>query len=261
MINIATQPWNFPVALQNVFLSNGEEVPLSRAVVRTDQNKPICSVSNRYNLVPHSNVVDAALEYSKTLGFKGEPEIEFFNNGPCSTLTVQVTYRENTIEVKKGDYVGVRVYFSNSYNGKSSLTVRIGGLRLICLNGMVASKDIFQHSYRHSGEINIVMPDRLEVEEALGREGNKWKLWAQTPVLEDNRPAIINDLIIDKKIFGERQREALQDTWGNQNDATAWGLYNALTNMVTHQSGRLSEMGRIRKLDRVGRYVNELTVQ
>lgn len=261
MMNIEAQPWNFPVMLQKTFLENGEEVPRSRAVVRTDQNKPICSVSDRYNLVPHKEVAEAALTYMDSFGFKKTPEVRFFNNGPSSKLVIQVTNIEKNVEVKKGDYVGIRVYFENSYNGKSSLTVRVGGLRLICLNGMLASKDIFNLSYRHSGEIEIELPPPKEVITAFHTEVEKWCNWADTPISTVLGKSLITKTIDEEKIFGMKQYNLLENTWLEQQDQTAWGLYNTFTNVITHQEGsRLSEMGRLRKLDKVGRFVNAVVL-
>ena len=127
--------YEFPVALEPTYTKTGVEIPGRRAVVRKDTEAPIASVSTRYQLTEHKTIIEQAKSFSELFG---TPTTSFNLSRSGDRCLTEFTYKEITAEVAKNDLVGLRFYIDTSYNAKSTNKLRIGGLRLSCLNGMVS---------------------------------------------------------------------------------------------------------------------------
>ena len=68
-------------------------------------------------------------------------------------------FKSDTVGLRaKGHDLFVRV--SNSYDGSSSLTVSLDMLRLVCLNGLVAPRNMFSQTIKHSNK--NILPRTIE---------------------------------------------------------------------------------------------------
>ena len=150
------EAYAFPVELQNVFTKTGKVVPRRKAVVRTDDDKVIGSVSDRYKIFKHEDVMNQADSYISNMG---KPEKKCYLTQDGASLTAEYTFRDTSLKIGDnagmGDVVGLRVYVQNSYNGKGALRFRIGAMVVKCLNGMVLPEDKFSLTYRHTKEIEV----------------------------------------------------------------------------------------------------------
>jgi hypothetical protein len=92
----------------------------------------------QYEIVQHKDIittVESALDDMGLKGFKRNVRL-LGENG--SRMVATYTFREEiTKDIKQGDSVGFRLEARNSYDGKWRYHMVGGGLRLICLNGMV----------------------------------------------------------------------------------------------------------------------------
>ncbi|NDC22556.1 MAG: hypothetical protein EBZ49_00275 [Proteobacteria bacterium] len=241
------QTYDFPVSLQNVYTRDGVEVPRVRAVVREDNNLPIAAVSNRYNLVLHKDVMNAAEGFVQKLG---TPERKYMTSKNGAILIGEYTYANKTLAVRTGEVVGMRVYIKNAYNASMSVQFRVGALVLKCLNGMMSSKDMFSMTFRHTGTKGIEFPDPDSVIYGFQKSVESWKnltdiTWTPEVYREQLQRAINNNVI----------PKAVENVLSEGH--SAWDLYNQMTYYVTHKS-KASGIGAVRNLDRIADWFKSL---
>lgn len=241
--------YDFPVSLQPTYTKSGKEVPGRRVVVRDDTDDPIAAVSTKYRLIEHKSVMEPALEYIK--GF-GDPIVNFHVGQKGARAIGEFTFRENTVEVRKGEMIGLRVYVDNTYNAKGSLKVKVGGLCLWCLNGAVNFKGVFDLNMRHTGAQEIKFPSTDELYESFRQTAKGFKQLASIALPAPQYTEYVAKAVQDN-IISESTSEKLQ-----VNDPTAWGMYNAFTYHITHkESDRATAIGKINRLTRVDRWFAE----
>lgn len=246
--------YNFPVSLQPTYtkIGNqiGQEIPRRRAVVRDDTGVPIASVSTKYKLVTHTEVFDQALKYVDRLG---KPQSKFYIASNGAKAVGEFTYADKTLAVEKGDLVGLRVYIESSYNAKSAIKVRIGGLQLKCMNGLMQPKDVFDLSVRHSGAAAINFPDTDIV---FGTFKKTIEDLSRLTHLELNESEYEN--WIDKAIDDSVIPESALNKMSYGPEGTAWNLYSAFTHHITHQeTSKATQIGKLNRLNRVTKWFDE----
>lgn len=250
--------FDFPVSLRHMNV-DGVDVPKARAVFNEDTKQPICAVSDQYTLVPHSAVMDKAEEFFHKIG---TPEIKYTMGDRGKNITAEVFFRDRTFEVAKNDLVGLKVFVRNSYDTSSAVKVQIGALRLVCLNGMVASRENFSFSHKHKGIVDIQLPDAEYVLESIATKSKQWASLTHADITHGD----IDELrfqLKEQSIFGERADEKLAKMFGNYDSMdrkpiTAWDAYNNVTYILNHESNKLSQIGKMNKLEKVDRYFQQV---
>lgn len=241
--------YDFPVSLQPTFTKSGKEVPGRRVVVRDDTDLPIASVSTKYRLIEHKEVMSKAFDYVKTIG---EPAVQFHVGQNGARAIGEFTFRDSTSEVRKGELVGLRVYVDNTYNAKGSLKVKIGGLCLWCLNGAVNYKGVFDLNVRHTGDAEIKFPTPDEVFANFKQTTERFRRLTEVALPAPQYTEYVAKAVEDS-VIGEKAAEVLQI-----NEPTAWGMYNAFTYHITHrESSRATAIGKVNRLARVDRWFSE----
>lgn len=250
--------FNFPVQLQNCFTEDGKPIT-RRAVVRQDTNAVISDVSPNYKLVHHSELFDMAGEYMKKIGPCAVRYYQF-NNG--ARLLAEYTFKDIVADVRRGDVVGLKTYFANSYDGKSSIRLGVAGIRLACLNGMVVAGANKEASYRHVGNhiqngrlVNIDFPSAEHVLDAFQRGAKDWKKLSEIELskeqVETYQDQAVVDGIITPKVLESSDIE----------EFTAWGLYNKFTEQITHKERATSTLqGKLQRFNRVANWFEDVFI-
>lgn len=241
-MNNVDNNYNFPVALQPIFFGNGQEIQHRKVVVRTDTMQPLSVVSNEYGLVKHSSVIDTFREASSELNVT--EKISLTNNG--GNLFYEMLFPTVEAEVKKGDLVRLRMIIKNSYDGKASLQVVFGALRLVCLNGMVIGSQFFTFQFRHTKILEALRDtealDPIKVRESLTQYIGMFGKSMKQVSLMAKKPMQITDGSFDKEqtnLPAYLMTEAQQE-FENSRDKSVWGYYNALTFAITHKAKKQS---------------------
>lgn len=243
------QNYDFPVTLEPAYTKLGKEIPRARVVVRGDTDAPIATVSTRYKLVEHSDVFRQAQSYITGLG---DPKNEFIiaNNG--ARAIGQFTFMDKTLAVAKGDLVGLRVFVENTYNARGSIKVRLGGIRLVCMNGMVRHSDVFNLSVKHTGEAKIDFPPIERVMQTFQSTVNQYKQYAGMELTADaykgSAEAAVRNHIVPASAI-----ENIPDT-----ERTVWDLFNRFTYHITHkETSRSTGAGKITRLNRASKWIDD----
>lgn len=242
---------DFPVSLQPLYTRHRKVVPNIQAVVREDVNLPIATVRSRYQLFEHKAVEEHAKSFIEWFGTPTTTDFFTAKSGAKMIGTYTFRFDEILQEVQVGSKVGLRLYAENSYDGKSKVKFRVGGLVLSCLNGMVSSTEIFTCQFKHSKGVEIELPNPKDVYDGWISSIDKWKDLTKTDLTKteymDHGQGLMDDKIMPK---------SFEYTLGNQlkeGNSSAWGLYNDATHYITHTS-KAQEVGKIGKLTRVDKW-------
>lgn len=247
--------YDFPVSLARVYTKDGQEVPSARAVIREDEdNRPIASVKSGYQLFQHTDVMKAADKFRNAFG-----EVDIYNSidRDGARFMSTFTYKDQTMKVGLNDFVGFRVHVLNTYDGSTSAQLRVAGLVLACLNGMTTSRGAHDIRIRHTKkEVDWLnaFPEPEEVFEDFKIESAMWQELSKLDMTEKD----LNDhaeYAVEKGIIPARALD-LNGLDGRMN---AWGLYNAFTYDITHQS-RSNPINKVNQLNRVGRWMKRVFI-
>lgn len=250
--------WDFNVAKKDLFLADGTLVPGSKAIVREDKNVPLAVVSNRYEIVEHKEALKLVLPYMKKFGV---PEVKVTLNDSGARMYASFTFKNISTEVARGDIIGLRLGFVNSYNTTTAVKLPIGGLRLLCLNGMTTTENVSSQSFRHtkSQVASITFPDPEEVVAKFNNSAELWKSLTQMGIeTNEHRERLINTLVAESSLVNKKREADVTTALEGAN--TLWDMYNVLTAEITHQQ-MSSEYYKQAKLARVERNFQEFALE
>lgn len=248
-IRTAPVNWNFPIELQELRTAPGGVVAArTKALVRTDSNEILATVSTRYKPILYSEVIDQARAFTSAFGAPTE-RVALSKNG--AVMCAEYTYMDKTFAVAKGDVVGLRVYINNSYNTSSSVTVRIGCLVLSCLNGMVASKDVYSYSWRHSMGTVIAFPEPKELLGAYTALSHTIDDYSNTALSSVQLLPALTDLAPVLGVASVTKVTEKIHSMGTK--ATVWDLMQASTYEITHcnKAGYVYKLNKLSKVDAI----------
>lgn len=225
------QSYDFPVAFQGIQTDKGIKLPKRLAVVRTDTKQALGIVSDKYSHLPHSEVVDGFREALK--GQKFEEKISLGKNG--ARLFYTATFKSVSVEVKKGDIVGMQITAQNSYDGSKTLQFTFGGLRLVCLNGMVMGDKTVRHSFRHIGQlglkVSVIQQQFAVMAEAFKKTLPTMKEMTTTKLVPSPAEFFDPKILRIPAYVAAIAKKEFEDSKGK----TVWDAYNATTHAITHK--------------------------
>ncbi len=223
---------DFPVELSKIATLPGSEVKGKRAVVRTDTGDVLGIVSDKYQIVKHSEVIGSFRKLLKGINYS--EKIKMMNNG--AHMFAQFKIDDTKIEVQKGDIVSLQFVVKNSYDGTNSLQIMLGAFRLVCSNGMTIGKTLVGYSKRHIGQEMGIDSDALA--NSLKDMTSQFKnaLPAIQKMTKSNMKGELIDHFLTSaiKLPGYLLDEAMSE-YKRAGDMTIWGYYNSLTYAITHK--------------------------
>lgn len=272
---ILTNDYNFPVREVPLYAQwdvetgdstniNGMEImktntiikPVAmKGIVRADTNKVIATVSDKYTLVPHSNVIDAA---ERALAGRGGFERKVFTTHDGARLYGEYRMKDLQSDVS-GDKMEAMIIVRNSYDASSSVSIAVQGLRLICLNGMMGMGSMFSFGKKHIGEITFNDDLREDIGIALNRYNDNlipfWKNLSEKRLSMDYGVDIIKNAS-EEKIMPKKYEEEVIDKWETEaGQRNAWILLNCFTFVFTHIIKRKSYENYLNLNKKVSEYI------
>lgn len=247
--------YDFPVQLQTVLLTDGTVIPHAKAIVRSDNGKPIGHVvTDRYKIFTHKECVEKVQPFIS--GF-GDAKVQNFIERDGARFIREYTFNEVTLPVKNvNDVVHMRLQISNSYGLRSSVQINLAAMVLRCLNGMMVPEGLFDVSIRHAGGDKfreLELPDPEAIRHLFKAAGNTWNEWAERDVTPEQQGFIVAQAlklnIVSKKTLNEHK--ALLEP-SDDSGRTFWQYYNNYTDVLTHKMpSRLQHSSRIGRLARL----------
>lgn len=246
--------YNFPVKLVDVFTAEGQQVPRAKAVLRTDENRPIAAVSDRYRLITHEEIIDHSQNFMKKIG---EYDVIHTLDKDGARVMSEYTFNDRTIDIGRGDVMALRAYVENSYNGTKAARIRLGAWRLICRNGMIIGKTAIDLVFRHAGQNQIdwssTFPHHELILDHFTQEGQKWKRYSSAQIKADTAGKIIAEATEQGIIPQKSAERFIEDL---EPEVTFWDVYNLFTAEITHNVRAKSYINRINRLERVSRWAD-----
>lgn len=226
-------PADFPVALVPIHREhNGgmEVIPHRFAVARLDTGQVLSVVSDRYQLVPHTQIlemVDDALEF-RDLG-PVPRGIYVDRGGGRMRALFKFPALEHT--VWGPDRICPCLKIENTYDGTSRISIHIGAFRFVCTNLAVGGGGAFAGGFMsiHAGEIPLERVGE-QLTNYLDRFADIvefYRVWSQRPLGESGRDSVMEGLPLRAgRIIFDRLRP----------DDTVYDGYNVCTSYATHET-------------------------
>lgn len=212
--------------------------------VREDTNIVIGVTSERYGILQNNELEDVILGGLRERNL--QPSVtEGIVAKHGSRVHVRYDFRDASFEVptqKKGDIICLRLITHNSFNGSAPAAVSVGAVRLVCTNGMTSFCDELTLTSKHNTHIRP--------EFALGVLDNALLQW---DVLKRNSTSLANKQIsnnmgqnaiqnlVNRGVVSSHDGNRVLARWQSpsfehDSERSMWNLYNAFTEVFTHEA-------------------------
>lgn len=121
------------------------------------QSTPSPKMSDRYVHVNTAQVIDIMSD----AGFSvSDIKVDRARKGGADFKRHMVIFRDDSSQTPDGSYTP-QMLWTNSHNGTSPASMRLGIYRFVCSNGMVAGTDFAHERIRHMGDLARQVLDRV----------------------------------------------------------------------------------------------------
>jgi len=220
----------FDVISKDIMVGNFK-IPDRKAIFRVSDSGEevyLSTVSNSYPIIKHSDIV-AKIEEGMGLAHKNI-SIKTILSKDGAQMQRIYTLSDYSVEIRPGDEVSPSIRIVNSYDGSTSIGFYIDAIRLICMNGMIATKQFMSMSYRHFGNrfnLNLFAQNAKKLIDGFNEYIHNWGKWTTENVSKERADLLIN-------YMPARLRPMIVKRYDENFDGTKWGLYNAYTAAITH---------------------------
>ncbi|MCJ7595853.1 MAG: DUF945 domain-containing protein [Desulfobacterales bacterium] len=235
-----------------------------KALVDRDTGKLFSIVSKDYKVIRHEQAIDEIEDLIYDNEDLGEPTIttSFYNEG--GRMCRRYRFRKVVVEIDPGDKLHPELHLYNSYDVTWPLIVILGAYRLVCKNGMVVRKTLFQFRKRHVVELQR-MDFREEVSTTLSRfenQVNTWRKWGTQPLPLETYKKVMKAMEFGKRATEEIEDQVDEEFEGFLTDGfpqiTVWLFYNIIAWYITHKAVSLNHKVELEK--RLRRAINYFNV-
>lgn len=205
-------------------------IPGKKAIYRTDTNEILGLVGNKYQILPHSQVVETVFESLDKEKIEYTPtKCKVIGHGEKVFLHLLLPEVHQIGEL--GDGIQSEIIIKNSYDGTTSFGLELGGYRLVCKNGMRAwHKDLAVTKKHYISEpILFIQQFFTRLKQFKEELVPFFNSCAQLNIKKAEGIKLIGNLAIAKKY----QQDAVR-IWMSEEQRSLWTLYNVLTYIATH---------------------------
>lgn len=227
-------PADFPVGLVRVFREREgvfEQIPRRLAVVRPDTGSVLSVVSDRYQLVPHQQILDAVQEATRPLDVGPVPRGIYVDRGGARMRAI-FKFPALARPILGTDTICPCVTIENSYDAKSRIAIHIGAFRFVCTNLAVGGGGVFAGGFvsLHAGEVRIAAVAEQFATFLAGFEGivQTYHRWYEAP---------ISDAYVQVALFAlpMRAKAEIQHRIQAAGARSAFEGYNVATAFAMHE--------------------------
>jgi hypothetical protein len=235
--NTFTDPF-LPVRKARLFTSDNR--PTSRYAVMVNdgqQEVEVGHVSDIYQLVPNETVHDIALDVLARSRLHFAEEGAIFDGKHYRHRWV---LPDLSVEPKVNDIVQVAFDVINSYDGSTTFGLAFNARRLVCSNGMMIDFMLGGFKFRHydqknfSQELDTAANHIHQIGERLEPLNQKLQRLVDLPIDRQAIQSAFSTLKLPMKTQAEVFMQIEEDS--------AWGFYNACTDVLTRQGTHRSEV-------------------
>lgn len=236
---IITPEWQKPVIavpLTQAFPALGEVKEFKSKICLFNHNRTrvFDVVSDKYKVIDHGQALTVITD--SVQGFFSDtdiqPSVRSMQGGARIVATFKLPLPQ--IKVKKGDLTDVTLTMRNSYDRSSPFSATLGGLRLVCTNGMKMGTTFGSIKARHVGGANEEARDEYihgqlsKMAKSLPLVQEMWQEWDETKVSYDEAVALLHGKFPQKYLGAVLSPDRFP--------RSKWELYNDLTRFATHDT-------------------------
>lgn len=214
-----------------------------KAVVNNSTHEVETMVSDKYLLINHRQIFEPVVQAMKNLGINVTGKV-IIDGGRCYAdilfddprFKVDVSKGEQMQKLRnheKTDIINFGMRFFNSYDKTKSFGAEVFGLRLICLNGMVAPVKLESIREAHTGDKKLVIKSIVKLFERLAEESPKF-----ADVVSRTRQEIVTVKLFEELLnswkIGEKNIKKILQVAKKQDELNGWTCYNILTDFISH---------------------------
>ena len=195
-----------------------------KALVRSDTNEVISIVRKSYKVVTNQELIESMLGQLDNLDSPSEIDENhsFCNN---QQMRLMITFPEMTVKDRDSD-IAMALYLHNSYDQSEAIKLAFGAFRYVCTNGMVLGMILGRYHRKHTAGLKLG-----DVQQSLSVAQESLPL-IQTRINELQEMDVTPELETRvEKMVGKRMTTSV----GRFMAGTQWDLYNALTDIISHQ--------------------------
>lgn len=219
-------------------------VPGHKAIVRTDTNRALSVVSDKYKVIRHDEVIVPPVETLIDRGFK-LTKGHVIDDGAKVVVEMMSTRDINV----NGDEFKEKLLLINSYDRTAAFQVKFGMFRLVCKNGMgIWTPDSINSKIKHLGEKAGSFDPKDFLKYVNGREAYVNKFIDVMAKMRDykveNRSQA--EKILEEFQFGKTLKKDIIEKWKSEDvnsEKTLYGLYNAITSMYSRKVEHSKNVG------------------
>lgn len=238
----------FPdVAMRRIghIVRNVKVIPDYRAVVDRNTDRTFSIVKTGYNLIPHQQVIEQMDNLCAKFPEYGTPTREIWLESWGGRMKTKWTFSEVDFEIKPGDIVHPTLETLCSYDTTLAQSVVVGGMRLVCTNGMMIGKVLAKYKRKHTAGLDM---ERAAAVLSGGMKGYSAAVGLWQKFLE--RDAFLNEINCFEVLpFHAEEKASITReiktqgnvlTWSDEVDErnvriNAWDMMNILTAEATHR--------------------------
>lgn len=223
----STKELDFNV-VEKPIMADGFVIPDKKAIFRTDTEFPqyFATVSKKYKIVKHEDIVE---KLEEGMNFKNDSiKTILAKNG--AQMQRMYTINDYSVPVRKGDSISPVIRITNSYDGLTAVGFHIDAVRLVCSNGMIATRKFMSMNYKHFGSVfnlEIFSENAKKLLQGFKEYSLNWKRWTEESINEERAKLIL-------QYFPKRFQPLVESRYAGNYDGTKWGFYNAFTASITH---------------------------
>ena len=251
------QIYRMPV--ENVDFASHVRVPEYKALTRSDNGKTLAVMKETYKPLQNSEAfsffnpfIESKLASFETAGSLKEGKI----------VWILATLNKAPIDVGGGDIVNKHLLLSNSHDGTMAVRVGFTPTRVACNNTLTMAHNSEKSTLlrvKHSSKVSERMANIQGIINAYDAKfeatADQYKMLSKKSVNQKDLEKYVsiifetNENGTDReKIRAKRMKEQIQSLFENgagqtlkSAKGTAWGMYNSVTEYLTHYAGKDDE--------------------
>lgn len=230
--------WNYEVEKQTLHLPSGKATEYF-GTVRKDTEEILGVVTKQYGIVQNREIFGTGEALFDTLGYGNRWSKYVLTHGGARAHAIY-DFRDIGVEVAKNDRLIMRLKVQNSFDGSLGASLTVGLFRLVCSNGLALPINTVSISKKHTLSLDKET-FALNAKAAVALFRNSVPAIERMTVTEIGHRGGLVALgnMVRSKVMSERMALEIRKVWERPSykedeQRTAWSLYNAVTQHLTH---------------------------
>jgi hypothetical protein len=230
--------WNYTVEATRLHDSEGNATSFI-GNRRADTNQVIGVRTNRYGIVQNRDLLGSAENLFNAHSMGGWSRKTVVTHGGARMYALY-DFRDQSVTVAKGDNLFLRLKVQNSFDGSLGASFTVGMFRLVCSNGLALPVNTISLAKKHTTSLDVDFMSKGITRALLSFKDSVPFLTRMTEVAVTRQQGItaIENLVKRGDLSARMSKEIVakweSPTYEQDSPRTAWSLYNAATEYLTH---------------------------